>query len=136
MSIVIDDGIRGIFFLAAGPVDFLVAVTDDRETRGFRMTLRIRYYADDRNPLEFHDRKEWFTRPIAGPLETVFVEVRDMLRALARGISEQLDALVTADGFELIRGDGTVDEFVARLQASRFAHSRVIHPTREADQCQ
>jgi hypothetical protein len=91
---------------------------------GFRFTHRFRYYAKAPKgaPFSGDDEKRWFSADIDN---TTLTKVLTAVGAIVT----QMKALPgTGACYELIRGAGTVEDFVKQLLALPFACSQQVSP--------
>lgn len=128
--IAMDETIRAIVFTGfADRADYLAAINTNADGPGFTMTSRVRWHTDKPtgDPFLDDDRKQWFRASFSNSLDEAIAAVRDLALSLCEHAAWAGQLTGDSQVFVLVRGDSTVDEFAAKLQAMPFAYQRQVN---------
>lgn len=123
LVITLDDSIVGFWFVSIGPFqeeigDYVTSVHKVEE--GYALRSRMRIYVDDKTH-DSADRKTWF--------EGKFDSKEEAIKAARIGceLIKKMPVEVH-DPVELMRGEGTFEQFMEEFMALPFVHGRTISP--------
>lgn len=118
----LDDSIAGFWFVSIGAYqeeigDYISSVHKTDE--GYSLMSRVRMYVDDKTH-DSADRKTWF--------EGKFDTKEEAITAARVGceIIKQFPGAEVQDPVELLRGEGTFDQFMEEFMALPFVHAKDI----------
>ena len=106
----------GLWYVTLPSGDWMGAV-DALDGGRFKMTYRFRYYRDTKVFSDSKDVKNWYS----GEGDDFGHAVRAM-----REIVRLLKRTGGGESFENLRGDSSVDEFMARWDAQPFVHKKHV----------
>lgn len=117
MSMTLDENTLGIWSVHLGAGNWLAQLA--REGDKLVLTYRFRWYRDDR-VYDSQDNKSWFRA------ETKSLDIGRGVEAARRLYGEILQANPTNKGWELLRGERSVDEFFDKLFTMPGMHHKVL----------
>jgi hypothetical protein len=108
---------RAVFYLSIDEeTDWLLGITEEDDV--WHCEYRFRYYHSD-DPWDQEDVKNWYSMKVSKDRETlnkVISVTREMVTILEEQCSNK--------AYELIRGEGTFDEFMEEFTKLPFVHCK------------
>jgi len=110
-----DDTIRAIWYISLTETsDWLMGLSEMEDS--FCISYRFRYYNSD-DPFDKDDKKNWY-KAKAKKSKTTLTET---LQGCSLAFSE-LKTIAETTGYELIRGAGSLDDFMDEFKTLPFVH--------------
>lgn len=113
MSIIFNDNILGVWYVTIPNGDYLAAVSRCKDGGAF-LQYRFRYYNSE-EPWDEKDEKHWYE-----------ARSKDQTKVVAHAsfVAKTLANASKGKIWELIRGAGSLEDFMAEFQKLPFVHSR------------
>jgi hypothetical protein len=112
MTILLNEDLLAVWFMdVSDRSNWLAGLS--KHHRGTRLLWRMRYY-EPGTPPDSPDKKNWYESIYAEPAGEVIQRVRTRLRVVSLFAKDR--------PYELIRGDRSLDEFVAEFRRAPFVH--------------
>ena len=106
-------------------MDWLAHVATTDEPDGFVLTYRFRYYVEkmewDEKEWDSKDKKNWYECKAKGVAKVI-----EVTRLLAGAIKARAQADGRGEMWELMRGTGTLKNFMAQYAALPFVHMKQL----------
>lgn len=115
MTVEITERTRGLWFLELPRADYS-ATLEQLEAGKFQVTMRFRYY-ETADPWDNKDQKNWYV--------ATGTEEAAMIEATREGIA-MLKLMGGRKSWELLRGTGTLEDFINTFMKLPFVHARTI----------
>ena len=121
MTIELNESIRGIWFCTLVPdeQDFLLSLARIAEKHS-KITYRFRYY-NSSDPFDEDDEKNWYSGEVTGQNEAeAITTIHDTFMPIISAINGN------AEFTGIIRGDRSLDEFIAKFMEQDFVHTKSV----------